>query len=147
MPEDTPAPAAPATPADTPASDAADGSAPGEEYGVWVKRWSLAGSRSDPDSIDAAGRRTTVISPAAGVAIGAEGPDQLDVPPARDRTRRRGRRVRQGPVDVERELRAMHDAIAALRREARARFTPDTAGSDPADPSSETTRQTPPAPR
>lgn len=142
MPEDTPAPAAPDSPA-TP--DAAAGDARRDRYGVWVKRWSLAGSRTDPDSLDAGGRRTTIVDTAADAAIGTDVPDQLDIPPALpDPSAAAG-----GPaqVDVERELRAVHAAIAALRREVRAGVTPDTAGSYPADPVSETNQQTPPAPR
>lgn len=141
MPEDTPAPAAPDSRA-TP--DAAAGDARRERYGVWVKRWSLAGSRTDPDSLDAGGRRTTIVGAAADIDIGTEVPDQLDIPPALPDPSVAGGPAR---VDVERDLRAVHAAIAALRREVRAGFTPDTAGSDPADPASETNHQTPPAPR
>lgn len=142
LPEDTPAPAAPDSPA-TP-DDAAAGDARRERYGVWVKRWSLAGSRTDPESLDADGR-ATIVDAAADVDIGAEVPDQLDLPPALPDPSAAGGGPAQ--VDVKRELRAVHAAIAALRREVRAGFTPDTAGSDPADPASETNHQTPPAPR
>ena len=140
LPEDTPAPADRGAPADR----AAAGDARRERYGVWVKRWSLAGSRTDPDSLDAGGRRTTIVGAAADIDIGTEVPDQLDLPPALPDPSAAG-----GPaqVDVERELRAVHAAIAALRREVRAGLTPDTAGSDPADPASETNQQTPPEPR
>lgn len=90
--------------------------------GVWVKRWSLAGSRPDPDSIDATGRRATIAGPAeTDFAIDAEAADTLAIPPA------------------------LPDPWAAAA--ARARFTPDTAGSAPADRASGTTRRTPSAPR
>lgn len=119
-----------------------------ERYGVWVKRWSLADSHSDPDSIDATGRRATIAGPAEpDFALDAEAADALATPPALPDPWAAAAAGRSVPVDTERELRALHVEIAKLRRESRARFTPDTAGSAPADRASGTTRRTPSAPR
>lgn len=124
-----------------------------ERYGVWVKRWSLAGSHPDPDSIDATGRRATIAGPAeTDLALDTEAADPLATPPALPDPWAAAAAGRPVPVETERdeterELRAAHVEIAKLRREVRARFTPGTAGSGPADRASGTTRRTPSAPR
>jgi hypothetical protein len=78
--------------------------------GVWVKRWSTG--TTDPGPL-------TVVPPEEDPELDAGAPDPLDHTPLRPDPLDPAATGTTLPAGIERELRAVHGAIADLRRELR----------------------------